>query len=36
MGLVNNKGHGALGIRARMRDFVSLIDTSETEKTVIV
>ena len=36
MGLVNNRGHGALGIRARMRDFVSLIDTSETEKTIIV
>ncbi len=33
---VNNRGHGAMGIRARMRDFVSLIDTSETEKTVIV
>lgn len=36
MGLVNNRGHGAMGIRTRMRDFVSLIDTSETEKTVIV
>lgn len=32
----NNLGHGSLGLRARMRDFVSLIDSSETEKTVIV
>lgn len=36
MGLVNNLGHGALGIRARMRDFQSLVDISESEKTVIV
>ena len=36
MAQVNNRGHGALGIRTRMRDFVSLVDFSETEKTVIV
>ena len=36
MGLDNNLGHGALGIRARMRDFQSLVDISESEKTVIV
>lgn len=36
MGLVINRGHGALGLRDRLKDFVQLIDTSASEKTVIV
>ena len=32
----NNKGYGAMGIRARMRDFISLIENSATEKVALV
>lgn len=32
----DNKGHGAMGLRDRMRDFVDLLDATHAERTVVV